>query len=223
MDVYWEVLPEKVRMSVEFLAEQPWAGEFYLAGGTGVALQLGHRTSLDLDLFSEANRLTFEERQHLMMALKAYAKTGSFQVALETEGTLTLILQETSVSFFHYPYLLVSPLIPLIGRLHMATLEDIGLMKIAAIIGRGRKRDFVDLYFITRQVPLARLMELGAAKFPHVRDFAAQAARALVYFADADKERMLRMRKRVTWQMVKRYFEGEVRRLSREWIRPGSW
>lgn len=117
---------------------------------------------------------------------------------------------------------MVAPLVPILGELQAASPEDIGLMKIAAIIGRGSKRDFIDLYFMTRTLLMERLLEMGAAKFPQVRDFAVQAARALVYFEDAEGQRMPKMLRPVTWKAVKGHFVREVRRLSRTWIEPLS-
>jgi len=216
--IHWEVLPEEARQVLKLLAGQPWVPDFYLAGGTGLALQIGHRISVDLDLFSASDSLSFESRSRIVSSLEGAAGQGRFTVDQEKEGTLDVRLHGIGISLFHYTYPLVAPLVPILGGLKAASLEDIGLMKIAGIIGRGSKRDFLDLYFVGRSIPLKQLLELGATKFPHVRDFAPQAARALVYFEDAEGQRMPKMLQPVTWEEVKRYFLQEIGQMSREWF-----
>jgi len=90
-------------------------------------------------------------------------------------------------------------------------------MKVAAIIGRGTKRDFVDLFFVTKELPLERLLELGATKFPQARDLPLQALKALAYFADADRDPPLRTLVEVDWEEVKHHFEAQVVSLGRRW------
>jgi len=119
--------------------------------------------------------------------------------------------------FFYYGYpLLQSPAI--FRGVRIASLLDIALMKITAISQRGRKRDFVDLYFIAQDIPLTELLDQSLQKFPNVRDFPLQAARALVYFADAEQDKMPRMFQQVQWSRVKKYFEREVARISKGWV-----
>lgn len=215
--LHWEAVPEKARDILELLGQTALAEQFYLAGGTGLALLLGHRISADLDLFSRENILCSGERRELLRALAGLWRGDALKVALEKDGTLILALQGVTTSLFHYQYPLVGPTTPLVGNLGLASLEDIGLMKVAAIIGRGMKRDFVDLFFVTKEVPLERLLELGATKFPHARDFPLQALKAIAYFADADRDPPLRTLMEVNWEEVKHYFEGEALSLGRRW------
>lgn len=218
MQVHWDVLTGEAGSVLELLARQPWIRGFYLAGGTGLALQLGHRISVDMDLFTATDPLSFETRLRMVSGLVGTIGHEHVLVDQETDGTLGVHIHGVGVSFFHYPYPLVAPLVPILAELQVASPEDIGLMKIAAIIGRGSKRDFLDLYFVTRNIPLERLLEMGSTKFPQVRDFGAQAVRALVYFEDAESQRMPKMLRRTTWKAVKEYFVREVRQLSRRWI-----
>ena len=184
----------------------PTTGSFYLAGGTALALRLGHRVSLDLDLFSATNKLGADERRILLDALKA---SGPLRIKGAKDGMLHLDLGGTPVSLFHYYY-------PMLGRfqswrgLNVASLEDIAAMKLSAVLGRGSKKDFIDLYQLCRRPGLDRVMKAAARKFPLYADFPLQAARALLYFEDAEKEPMPRMLDTTTWEDIKSYFEAAI-------------
>jgi hypothetical protein len=186
---------------------------FYLAGGTGLALRLGHRVSLDLDLFSRDNPLGGAERLAVVKALRA---SGPVEVRESSQGTLHLILEGTRASLMRYRYPLLARPDPWRG-VPVAALKDIAAMKVSAIIGRGSKKDFIDLHAIAATAGLDRLLRGAAKKFSDHHDFLLQASRALVYFEDAENDPMPRPLKRVDWEAVKRYFEREapaiVRRL----------
>ena len=182
------------------------ARSFYLAGGTALALRLGHRVSLDLDLFSATNALRAEERRTLLDALKA---SGPLKIKGAKDGTCHLDLGGTPVSLFHYDY-------PMLGRpqswrgLAVASLEDIAAMKLSAVLGRGSKKDFIDLYELCQRPGLVRVMATAGRKFPLHADFPLQAARALLHFEDAEKEPMPRMLGATPWEDIKSYFEGAI-------------
>ena len=181
-------------------------GCFYLAGGTALALRIGHRVSLDLDLFSARNKLGAEERRTLLDALKA---SGPLKIKGAKDGTCHLDLGGTPVSLFHYAH-------PMLGRpqswrgLEVASLEDIAAMKLSAVLGRGSKRDFIDLYELCQRPGLDRVMKAAGRKFPLHADFPLQAARALLNFEDAEKEPMPRMLSTTKWKDMKSYFEGAI-------------
>ncbi|MBI5305444.1 MAG: nucleotidyl transferase AbiEii/AbiGii toxin family protein [Chloroflexi bacterium] len=196
------------------LRDSPRIKDFFLAGGTALALQLGHRSSVDFDFFSPTNAVLDDWRQIVITDLEA---EGKVEIQSQNDGTLLLRFENVPMSFFRYPYPFIAP--PIVeGNVRIAAMLDIGLMKMAAIIGRGRKRDFVDLFFIAQQISLDELFQHSAEKFPNVRDFALQAARALVYFADAEADPMPRMFQPVQWNRVKRFFEREVARISKGWV-----
>jgi len=180
--------------------------DFYLAGGTALALRLGHRVSLDLDLFSAKNALGTEQRRTVLEALKV---SGPLKIKEEKDGTCHLDLDGTMVSLFHYAY-------PMLGRsqswrgLDLASLEDIAAMKLSAVLGRGSKRDFIDLYALCRRLGLDRVMTTAGRKFPQHADFPLQAAKALLYFEDAEKEPLPKMLGPAAWEDMKSYFEGAI-------------
>lgn len=186
------------------------AGEdFYLAGGTGLALRLGHRISLDLDLFSENRLLNQPDRLVLKKDLET---SGKAEILEEKDGTCHLRLGTTAVSLFHYPYKLLKPPSKWVG-LKIASVEDISAMKLSAVISRGSKKDFIDLFFILHLHKAADLFKWAEQKFPGHPNFTIQAAKALVYFEDAEKEPMPRMLKPVPWAKIKAFFEKEIPKL----------
>jgi len=113
---------------------------FYLAGGTGLALQIGHRYSNDFDFFTDQNFNNESIKQIL-------ASVGTFQLFQDKEGTVEGSVNNTRLSFFHYPYPLIDETI-FVGRLELASILDIALMKLSALSSRGSRKDFVDLYFL---------------------------------------------------------------------------
>lgn len=103
MEVRWEALAGGARAVLELLARQPWIRDFYLAGGTGLALQLGHRVSVGMDLFSMDDPLSFETRQRITISLVEAVGPEHLQVDQESNGTLGVHIHGIGVSFFHYP------------------------------------------------------------------------------------------------------------------------
>ena len=208
-----EALPAGAKKAAARLA--PLLSQFYLAGGTGLALRLGHRVSLDLDLFSRENALGEAERAFFMEALKA---SGDVEIEESKDGTCHLILDGTRVSLLRYSYPLLAPTDKW-GGISVASIEDIAAMKVSAIIGRGVKKDFVDLHEICVRSSLEGVLRAAAKKYSPHYDFILQAARALVYFEDAEKEPMPRLRQRISWECVKAFFEREAPRLVAKLLR----
>ena len=142
-------------------------------------------------------------------------KLGRLSIASQSPDTLVGELSNVKISFFTYPYsLLESPLI--CEGVQIASLLDIGLMKIAAIGQRGKKRDFIDLYFLCReQFTLPKLLSEMPRKFPNIEYPSYHLLRALAYFDDAEIDEMPKMIKPVEWDAVRRFFTGEVNQLLR--------
>lgn len=217
MSWHAEALPPKASRLFGALAKVPDLERFYLAGGTGLALQRGHRLSVDLDFFSAADPLDESRRRNLKGTL---SRLGEFSVREEKEGTLHSLIQGVETSFLSYRYPLVRPARRWRG-LRVASLADIGLMKIGAIIGRGSRKDFRDLREITRGLPLEDLLRLAPKKFPDAEDFLFQASKALVYFDDAEAQPDVRLLRPEPWAEVKTYFQREVPRVFRSLYKLG--
>ncbi|MBE3573816.1 MAG: nucleotidyl transferase AbiEii/AbiGii toxin family protein [Moorella humiferrea] len=190
-------------MALELLSSTGILQNFYLAGGTALALHLGHRLSEDLDFFSPGTVDTLILKQRLQ-------DLGNFQLLEEKWGTLHGIFQETKVSFLYYRYPLLFPIAQFWGC-PVASPEDIAPMKIEAIASRGSRKDFYDLYFITREVAdLRRCLEFYRLKFAGTNFNLYHVLKSLTYFADAEKEKEPVLLRRVSWNQVKEYFEEVV-------------
>ncbi|MBI3297457.1 MAG: nucleotidyl transferase AbiEii/AbiGii toxin family protein [Elusimicrobia bacterium] len=205
-----EVVDDATISAAEALAPLV-AGRFYLAGGTALALRLGHRVSLDLDLFSPDERLEGAARAALFERLPDAA---ALEVLEEKDGTCHLRLFERAVSLFHHRYPLLEPTRPWRG-LAVASLSDIAAMKLSAAIGRGARKDFIDLKALADAMGLSAMLQAGKRRFADHPDFVLQAAKALVYFEDADSEPPSRLLKPSDWEATKAYFRREVPRLMR--------
>lgn len=142
-------------------------------------------------------------------------KIGALTVEQQTKGTFLGLIGQTKVSFFYYSYPLLDPAAPYRG-VRVASLLDIGLMKIVAISHRGRLRDFVDLHFICHAgYPLADLLRRIPEKYATLTYASYHLLRALAYFDDAEKDPPLNMLATYDWRQVKKFFEQQVRELAR--------
>jgi hypothetical protein len=202
-------------------ATRPWAEDFYLAGSAALALYVGHRPVQDLDLMSNANRLTSPDRRDLLGDLMALDLDSEVETA--RDGYLSARLNGgVGLRLYYYPYPLVQPFEDFAG-LAVVSAVDLGLMKLGAIISRGSRRDFVDLYLLCRELPLATLLALAEDKFGHVRDFPLQALKGLADLSAVEGEPMPRLAVPLDWGEVEAWARAQVRDLGRERIGLGSW
>jgi len=200
--IYWEALARPTRRVFEALAELPMPADFYLAGGTALALQIGHRVSYDLDFFTPNNPLGEVERAALVRQLQ---HLSSVVVKHESAEQLYTNIMGVEVSFIfqHHPLLFQTREV---NGLYLAQPTDIGLMKLSAIKDRGTRRDFVDLYSLRDIAPFEKLFHLLPQKYFDRPDFTVHLAYALQYFKDAESDtHELRTLKRISWAAVKKY------------------
>ncbi|MFQ5435385.1 MAG: nucleotidyl transferase AbiEii/AbiGii toxin family protein [Anaerolineae bacterium] len=209
---YESAITPSCQKALSFLQQQPFINDFYLAGGTALALQIGHRLSTDLDWFSIRRRLLAPEREAICRTLQT---SGQFTIVSEQDGMLFVRLFDTDVSFIYQQHPLVEELVTYQG-VQLASPTDIGLMKLAAVNSRGTRRDFVDLYCLRDIVSLAQLFTLVPQKYANRPDFSAILVRALAYFEDAEQQPMPRMFHDVRWQDVKAYCQAAARKLARD-------
>ena len=167
--------------------------EMRLVGGTSLALQIGHRKSIDIDLFGLLN-IDFD-------ALTDELKTiGDVIVLGNSKNIHTYLIDEIKVDIVHYEYPWLKNK-TVSDEIHLAAIEDIAAMKLSAIIGRGSKKDFIDLYYILHQFDLAQLMSFYGQKFRDGSSFLV--LKSLVYFEDAENEAMPWMFEDLSWEEVK--------------------
>lgn len=199
------VLGAEAEKAIEILARQAFLKPFYLAGGTGCALQIGHRRSHDFDFFSSAALEIFPIRNTL-------GNLGRFVIDYSDAGTLVGRFDGTKISLFHYPYPLLEDAVEILG-VRTASLLDIACMKTDAISSRGAKRDFVDLFFILKHLDLDLAAFFGyfERKYGPEGFNRHHVLKSLVYFDDADQEPEPDMLVEYSWAATKSWFIRNVR------------
>lgn len=211
--IYWNTVTPAMREIMDAFSKMPLANEFYLAGGTALALQLGHRLSVDLDYFSQTQSDIPALAEPLRLTLKDFSPVLSDSAW----GNLVFLASDVRVGFYGYGYDLVRPLLQTeAGRL--ASVEDIALMKMDALLARASRKDFYDLYTICQTIPLRDLLELAPQKYPSVRDFEAQVVKHMAYFERAERETPPQMIKAVDWDTVKDWFRKQAKELGKGWL-----
>lgn len=176
---HWHTVTPELRSLMQFLGQQPFMTRFYLAGGTALALQLGHRRSIDLDFFSETDNVDLHTRHEILQ--------------IETRQA---------------------------ENVHLASCMDIGLMKCDALITRGSRKDFYDLYFLGRKIPFDQLLLSAEKKYGYYRDFPLTVIERMVAFDNADRDVQPILFEEVSWEQVKAFFIQEASRLGRAWLQP---
>jgi len=209
-----ESLSPRAQELIPRLAARPWSEELYLAGSAALALYTGHRPVADLDLMSNANRLASADRRDLLAELLAADPSTAVETARDGYLSVRLAGGAVGLRLFYYPYPLVRPFEEISG-LAVASAADLGLMKLGAIISRGSRRDFVDLFLLCRRLPLATLLDLAEDKFGHVRDFPLQALKGLADLSEIEGEPMPRLATPLDWSEVEAWLRGEVREMGR--------
>lgn len=177
-------------------------GEFYLAGGTALAIQLGHRLSIDLDWFS-AREFSNSRIKEKLSGLGRFGLTG------EDDGTIHGILDDVRVTFLRYKYQLLFPLVDFDG-IKLANERDIAAMKIDAVSSRGSKKDFIDLYFLLKKYSLPELLGFFERKYADIKYNKLHILKSLAYFEDAENEPMPEMLKQADWKEIKSKITGEA-------------
>ena len=179
---------------------------FYLAGGTGLALQLGHRVSQDLDLFSEESFDTEE-----IEAIIAPEKVISVR-----PQTLHCVKDGIRLSFLFYDVPLCYPM-QIWRGLHVAAWQDIVAEKIKTVSQRGSKKDFWDVYsVIALRSSIDEVGSLFLERFKSTGINLYHVVKSMVYFEDADKEPdpvLLANGKKSDWERIKEFFETNIKEL----------
>ncbi|MCF7911912.1 MAG: nucleotidyl transferase AbiEii/AbiGii toxin family protein [Candidatus Cloacimonetes bacterium] len=174
---------------------------FYLVGGTALALYLGHRKSIDIDLFTE---LEFNERRIASILENEYRGQ---QINIE-KGTVAYSINDIKAEFFLHQYPLVGSLSHISG-IRLCSIEDLCAFKLNAIMGRGSKKDFWDLAYLLKIYPLEKQIEFFQKKYHNANLWHLQ--KSLSFFEDADNEGTEILDDSVlSWQEVKEKIREEI-------------
>lgn len=200
------LLPDTVR-AIHVASQIPVVKNAYLAGGTSLALQLGHRISVDLDFF------TLEEFDENLVAT-GLSQFQQFKEKSRAWATVLGWIGETKFSIFYYKPRLIDKLIPFEG-IQLAGKKDIAAMKLEAIAGRGLRRDFIDLFILSKEFSLDEMLQFYDEKFGLLDQKKYMIIKGLGYFEDATDE-MPNMLIPINWEEVKEFFRKETKRLAHE-------
>ena len=181
--------------------QEPALCELRLVGGTALALQYGHRSSIDLDLFGKIDVDAYELQEIL-------SKHGMLRVENETKIIHQYIIDNIKVDVVNYPFEWITPMIEDEG-VRLASPMDIAAMKVNAIEGRGTKKDFIDMYMLLQHYSLEEILGFYQQKYPNHSVF--RALRSLTYFEDAEDQFMPRMFVDTTWEEMKQFIIHRVK------------
>ena len=211
-DLYWNTISHDMRVVMNGFGKSELGSHFYLAGGTALALQIGHRISVDLDFFSPDLDIP-TAREALQDSLHEFAT----ELADSSWGNLVFVARTVRVGFYGYGYPLVESLSKA-DNIALASVTDIGLMKLDTLLSRASRKDFHDLYAICQRTSLRNLLDAVPRKFSNTRDFEAQVVKHLVYFERAEQEAPVPLIEEVSWQDVKAYFRAQASKIGKDWL-----
>lgn len=175
-----------------------------LVGGTGLALQYGHRISVDLDIFGSIPEEVDEMR-------KILRHIGELRIIKETAHIRLCLIDGIKVDFVDYQYPWIDDAMEEDG-IRIASDKDIAAMKINGIQGRGTKKDFIDLYFILKRHSLSEIINYYKRKYKEYSVF--RALMSLTYFNDAEEQVPPKMLVPATWEDIKTDIDREVKAYS---------
>ena len=169
--------------------------EMRLVGGTALALQIGHRKSIDLDLFGD---IDFDN----VNTVKVFADFHNTITLKRSKNINIFSIDDIKVDFVNYSYPWLQQQLLLDG-IRLAGIEDIAAMKLAAITGRGSRKDFIDLYFLLQKYSLKKMLSFYKEKYFDGSEYLV--LKSLTYFADAEDDIDVEMIKDVSWNKIKTY------------------
>ena len=210
-------LSQQQLFALDRIGKLPQASALHLVNGSAVAVHFGHRRSEDLDIFS----VTPDLNLHAVRASLA-TSVPSLVVRGETDVTLKVAADGAIIDFVRYPYAPLEP--PTIGPggVLLASVRDLGAMKLLAIATRGIRRDFWDAFVIAKNGHSLQQMAADfRAKFGKEASDLYHVVRALTYFADAEADPILpRGMTPALWTEVRLYFAREAPRLLQQLTQP---
>lgn len=200
----YETVEPRTLELLKSLMQEPAFNDMRLVGGTALALQYGHRQSIDLDFFGDLT-CELENTQEIL------SKYGKVTVLKETKNIRIYVVDNIKVDFVHYScYPWLEDVIFEDG-IRLASPVDIAAMKINVIEGRGTRKDFVDVFFLLKHYSLQEILSFYKAKYPNYSDF--RAMMSLTYFDDAEMQPMPKMFDKTSWAEMQKAIIEKVKLL----------
>ncbi len=208
--MFYEAISKPALGILEKLGNNNFVSEnFYLAGGTGLSLQIGHRLSVDLDFFTR-NDLNIEEINSIMFKLNS-------DKIYEAKNTIWYNVENVTISFIKYDY----PVLGIgaeISNVKIASIEDIICMKIIALAQRGMKKDFYDVYEAFQLFKPIELKEILLKKYGEKVINYYQVMLSLTYFDDAEQNPDVVSLKQINWTKIKNYFNENINNIRKAFL-----
>ena len=183
----------------------PELRSFNLVGGTALALKYGHRTSIDLDLFSTEK---FEHQPIIKVLQETFGELFSYEGGFSKWGIFCFI-DTVKLDLVYYPHPMLYPF-ELWDTIRMYDDRDLIAMKIQAMLGRGKKKDFWDIAELLEHYDLSQMIEFHKAKYPS-QMLLISIPQAIIYFKDADDSDEPISFKGQTWEKVTEIIKQKVR------------
>lgn len=191
--LYYSTVEPSTLELLKKLQSLPFLQNTRLVGGTALALQIGHRQSIDLDLFGE---ITVESD----IIIEELNTIGTLKIIKDFKNIHIFLLNQIKLDIVNYRYPWLNDSVVADG-ICMASLEDICAMKLAAITGRGTKKDFIDIYFLSEYYNLGQMLSFYSQKYPDGSEFIV--LKSLSYFEDANPDPEPYMLKKISWKKIK--------------------
>ncbi|NOZ34216.1 MAG: nucleotidyl transferase AbiEii/AbiGii toxin family protein [Chlorobi bacterium] len=177
-----------------------------LVGGTALALQFGHRESIDLNFFGQIDITTEAVKSNLL-------KIGKTETISASKNINIFTINGTKTDFVNYPFNWLFPALQ-IENIVLADIRDIAAMKLSAITNRGTKKDFVDIYYILKQYSFNDILSFYQKKYNESSLFLV--LKSFAYFSDADAEPMPVMKDTILWNDIKFFLKNEIKQFEKK-------
>lgn len=197
--LHYETITEETLAILKHAQSRPLFKTHRLVGGTALALLYGHRISVDLDFFG-STATSFDE------IVKELESFGKIELLKNSSAIKVLVINNIKLDIVHYNYSWIEEPVKEDGLL-LASAKDIAAMKIAAITGRGSKKDFFDLALLLKHFSLTEIFNFFILKYPDASIYLA--LKSLIYFDDADEQPDPVLFDKTSWKEVKRIIETE--------------
>ncbi|KKU78989.1 MAG: hypothetical protein UY04_C0020G0005 [Parcubacteria group bacterium GW2011_GWA2_47_7] len=200
-----EALTEKGTALLPFLGEFT---DFYLAGGTALALEIGHRVSVDFDFFHQE-----KIKRTLLLNVEKIFAAHVRHVLVNNANELTLLVDGVKITFLSYPFPVILPLVCINGMAALG-IQEIAATKAYTIGRRGMFKDYVDVYAIVSggHITLAELITLAERKYGDAFD-ARLFLEQLVYFDDIEESPIVFLGQPVSIKEIASFFATEIQKL----------
>lgn len=192
----------------EILKKLPIPSNFYLVGGTALALQIGHRISVDFDFFNSQ-----KIPSNLLTRIEKLFGGEDLEIVLHVSYQLTLRIRGVEVTYFQYPFPPMFPLVPY-EKTMLLSIREIAASKAHAIGRRATWKDYVDLYFILQEqhTTLEEIITIGEKKYKEEFD-ARLFLEQLLYLEDVPATPITFLKEEVGREKAESFFEEEVKKV----------